>query len=203
MENSIQPETDRQNQSQPEDRAAQGLIKRFGEVATEAQIIAAFTSAGILLGFSLVWYTVGARVQIALLWALACLAIGATVGFMFGIPRVVQPDNNQASDSVTQYRVNSSLEQIADWLTKIIVGLGLIQLTKLPGLLQGLASYIAAGFPDVVHAEVFALALVLYFLVFGFVSAYLMTRVFLVPAFKKADAARATARGPADSGGPR
>lgn len=72
-----------------------------------------------------------AAYRIIALWAMAYCAAGFLLGFLFGIPRVLQADaarqpgkdSGLPSDEYTQ-RVNTSLEQISDWLTKIILGLG-------------------------------------------------------------------------------
>ncbi len=40
----------------------------------------------------------------------------------------------------------SPIEQIADWLTKTIVGVALVNLQKMPALLKGWAGYVSAGF---------------------------------------------------------
>lgn len=89
---------------------------------------------------------------IGLLIAGASLAAGLLIGFLFGIPRTLQKES-QPSDAVKAegpetgtYGVNTNLEQISDWLTKIIVGVGLVQLTVIPGKLRGLADYLATAF---------------------------------------------------------
>jgi len=38
------------------------------------------------------------------------------------------------------YSGNTNLEQISDWLTKILVGVGLTQLREIPGQVQRLAT---------------------------------------------------------------
>ena len=60
------------------------------------------------------------------------VSVGLLIGFLFGIPRTLQglPEAADArlSESVRQrYMVNTNLEQVSDWLTKIIVGVGLVQ----------------------------------------------------------------------------
>lgn len=106
---------------------------------------------------------------VALLWAAACLAIGGTCGLLFGVPR---------SKAKTDSSGSSPIEQIADWLTKIIVGLGLTNLSKIPGKLELWAGYVAGGIgKDVNHAA--ALGMLLYFVVLGFVGGYLLTNLFL------------------------
>jgi len=54
-----------------------------------------------------------------------------------------QVDETQHQD--IRYQPSTSLEQISDWLTKIIVGLALVDIAKIPGKLDALASYIASG----------------------------------------------------------
>src|SRR6202043_965823 len=51
---------------------------------------------------------------------------GGIVGFLFGIPRTVQ--GSAPSEKASQYKTNTNLEQVSDWLTKIIVGIGLVQI---------------------------------------------------------------------------
>src|SRR5262245_54181990 len=70
-----------------------------------------------------------------LLWTISALAVGGTVGFLFGIPRAgsstekrdpdVRPaDAGNAQDQLakrplTLSRPNTNLEEVSDWLTKI------------------------------------------------------------------------------------
>jgi hypothetical protein len=83
------------------------------------------------------------------LFAGAFLALGSLAGFLFGIPYANQQQNTgqqvegetavmaeptrQADErNLRLYRPNTNLEQISDWLTKILVGVGLVQLTQVP-----------------------------------------------------------------------
>lgn len=151
------------------------------------------------LGFVLI-QGVGMRAP-AFLWALAMLASGGLVGFLFGIPRVLQDtgagavihtdanDKSNQSSGLPAYRmqVNTNLEQISDWLTKIIVGIGLIELRNVPGYLNRLSLFIASGLGNPLQSQVMAIAIVLYFSVLGFLGGYLMTRIYLAQAFSRAD----------------
>lgn len=147
----------------------------------------AFTIAGL-------WTFGFVGIFTALLWAMACLVAGGAVGFLFGIPRVLQRDPPAPSDEASDeedgggYRmlVNTNLEQISDWLTKIIVGVGLIQLHELPGVLFEAATFVGTGLGA--DATVLAMALLSYFTVTGFLCGYLMTRLYLAGAFARADA---------------
>src|SRR6185503_13654313 len=57
--------------------------------------------------------------------ALAPAAVGALLGFVFGIPKTLQSNAPPAADGKAAYQVNTNLEQISDWLTKMLVGVGL------------------------------------------------------------------------------
>jgi hypothetical protein len=108
--------------------------------------------------------------------AAAALLIGGIVGFLFGIPKALQQEGTRAGVS---YQGNTSLEQISDWLTKILVGVGLTQITALPGALQRYADYASIGLGSFPSSGIFSLALLIYFLVCGFLISYLWTRVYL------------------------
>jgi ABC-type amino acid transport system permease subunit len=107
---------------------------------------------------------------IAVLWAAACLVIGAIIGFLFGIPR---PANRSSTKD------ESPIEQIADWLTKIIVGLSLTKLGKIPGYLDSLASYVMDGIGKETASHSAALAMILYFSALGFIGGCVLTNIFL------------------------
>jgi hypothetical protein len=132
-------------------------------------------------------------------WALACYAMGSLMGFLFGIPRVLQGHSlerrqqsgtdGKVNESPAAYRllVNTNLDDISDWLTKIVVGVGLVELEKFPSLIHRLASMIGGGGRN--DNVAFVIAVILYFSVLGFMSGYLTTRMFLQRAFRVADLA--------------
>ena len=133
----------------------------------------------------------------ALLWALACFAVGATIGFLFGIPRVLQHDaaaapapNAGAAPGATSalnysLKVNTNLEQISDWLTKIFVGLGLVELQRVPEHLNRASTFIALGLTN--GSKFFAGSLIVYFSLLGFLGFYLITRLYIAGALGRAD----------------
>jgi hypothetical protein len=91
------------------------------------------------------------------LFAVAFGSLGSLVGFLFGIPRTLQSGSNAIGTSSTfgaqdskdgdnyHQEVNTNLEQISDWLTKILVGVGLTQLQNIPSKLMRLAAYFQPG----------------------------------------------------------
>jgi hypothetical protein len=137
----------------------------------------------------------------------ACLSVGATIGFLFGIPRSggQTSDSRQQKDpekidatntstlskqeSETISRPNTNLEEVSDWLTKILVGLTLVHLKSIEGHVMSISQNAAASFnPTPTNADVSAAtALVVGFAVIGFLCGYLYTRLFLQGAFIRSD----------------
>jgi hypothetical protein len=137
-----------------------------------------------------------------LLWSGACLFAGGLVGFLFGIPKTSQDPRSGSGTVEIQQKVNTNLEDISDWMTKIFVGLGLSQIAKIPPRLQLAAGFIAYTWGDTVNDRAFGYALMLYFSVVGFLGCYLLTRIFLSPLFKNIDSGGSAALGRIVEGGP-
>jgi hypothetical protein len=88
-------------------------------------------------------------------------------------PAAVQPSEQQGDET--------PIEQIADWLTKIIVGLGLANIKDMPGLMGRWAWYVAGGIAvQGPAAQSFAMALIIYFVILGFMGCYVLTQIFLL-----------------------
>ncbi|MEJ0102686.1 MAG: pYEATS domain-containing protein [Bacteroidota bacterium] len=71
-----------------------------------------------------------------LLAAAASFAGGAAIGFLFGLPRAekyrfLKKEDVDHNSKDYSYGDNTNLEEVSDWLTKIIVGLTLIKLNTL------------------------------------------------------------------------
>jgi hypothetical protein len=136
---------------------------------------------------------------IGLMVAGASLLAGGLLGFLFGIPRTLQQtvnlesnqsaptDNRSGEDKGINYLANTNLEQISDWLTKILVGVGLTQINVIPEKLGLISGLVAKGLSDTDESRVFASAIILFFIISGFLFGYLWTRLFLPNAFKQAD----------------
>lgn len=137
------------------------------------------------------WALVGnagpAVFSLALLLGLAALLGGGLIGFLFGVPRKLQETRPAGDPGTPGYAGNTNLEQISDWLTKILVGVGLTQILQVPGQLQRLAAFLAPALGDQPSSQVFALGLLGYFSVGGFLIGYLSTRLLLTRAFEQAD----------------
>jgi hypothetical protein len=104
---------------------------------------------------------------------------GGLTGFLFGIPKLIQSTNgNSENDNETRIVHNDNLVQVSDWLTKIIVGVGLTQLYKIPGVLQNLGETIKQNTTDNSISVNISIAIIVYFSVTGFGCSYLWTRLY-------------------------
>ena len=92
------------------------------------------------------------------------------------------------------YKANTNLEQISDWLTKILVGVGLTQIGVIPGKLVQISNGIASELGNANGSRTFALAIILFFVICGFLFGYLWTRIYLPGAFRQADLSALTIR---------
>jgi hypothetical protein len=101
---------------------------------------------------------------------------GGLVGFIFGIPR--SPDASQGGSTKSGYLGNTNLEQISDWLTKILVGVGLVQLGRAPNALARLAHSLKPGFGGDNSSSSFGLAITIFLAVAGFLYLYFWSRVY-------------------------
>jgi hypothetical protein len=131
-------------------------------------------------------WTIISRIGCGLLVAGASLAAGGFLGFIFGIPSLLQNQNLTASKPTT-FKYNDNLVQISDWLTKIIVGVGLTQLNIIPGKVLRLGNLLSVNFGGGDWGRNAALALIFYFLLFGFLIIYFWTRTDFTNIMKKTD----------------
>ncbi|MCZ4090603.1 tetratricopeptide repeat protein [Sinorhizobium psoraleae] len=111
----------------------------------------------------------------------ACLCLGGLLGFLFAIPRYFAQDaaikSFASSDSlVVRYDPNDNLVQISDWLTKILVGVGLTQLTKLPEFLDRFGNYFGPSLGG--NAKPISIVILLFFSISGFLLGYIWTRLY-------------------------
>lgn len=130
------------------------------------------------------------------LWALACLSVGAFVGLLFGIPRMRQMNAGQqisegqgdgtGKPAKFQPEVNNNLIEVSDWLTKIIVGLGLIELRGLPGRLKSIAQPLADCLGNDCGLAI-AVSVLVFFTFAGFLAGYINTRTAIAIMFRRSD----------------
>jgi hypothetical protein len=109
------------------------------------------------------------------------MSAGICIGFLFGIPRAPTVEDE---DGKRRYGVNTNLEQISDWLTKIIVGVSLIQLRAVPGYVSRLLQRLGPSFGGDLG---FVLSILVGYSVCGFLVGYLLTRLYMAGALSRAD----------------
>jgi len=156
-------------------------------------LTALLVTVTILVGLGTVQWYAPPKPAAAFMWAFACLGIGSLLGFIFAVPRAISvPErptlgDGKSSEFYPRLAVNTNMEQISDWLTKLLVGVGLVQLRDLPRGLNAAAHYVAAGLGDDSKLVQFSAALLAFFTVQGFLAGYLATRIFFQRVFEKAD----------------
>jgi hypothetical protein len=128
----------------------------------------------------------GSVLAAGLMLAGAAAVGGGLLGFLFGVPRATSAANG---DKGRRYRANTNLEEISDWLTKILVGVGLIQLGRLGNLGGSLLHGIAPALGGTATSVPFGGALLCYFAVLGFLGGWLLTQLYLGRALSFADEA--------------
>ncbi|HLW79568.1 MAG TPA: hypothetical protein VKU44_08215 [Terriglobia bacterium] len=90
-------------------------------------------------------------------------------------PAAATPTQAGGDDKPTD---NTNLEEVSDWLTKIIVGLGLVELKGLPDQARRLADFFNNRCGSEFCGGIF-LMMGVFFFVIGFISAYVLARVYL------------------------
>jgi len=159
-------------------------------------------------------------IGISVLILLTAFAVGSLLGFLFGLPRVLSRDQTSTSaaegaspppSELTKaapatasaqpekqrrdrlIKSSTNLEQIADWLTTLLVGAGLSQIGQIPAALSGFRDFLeerALVFPGATPGEmdagqipVVGPVLLVLGVVCGFLYMYLSTRLVLVRVF--------------------
>ncbi|WP_329481591.1 response regulator [Kribbella sp. NBC_01484] len=145
--------------------SANAVYGGFGAALTAGGLTAMFVSlaAGVGVGDGVRWF----------LYAIAAAVVAIILGVIFGVPR---ERTGFVPGSGERYTSNSNLEQISDWLTKLLVGAGLVELTNLPDAADSLGAYLGDGM-KIPNAAAFSLAAVSFGGGVGFVFGYLWTRL--------------------------
>jgi hypothetical protein len=144
---------------------------------------------------------------IGLLVSSAAGLVGAFLGFLFGMPRDLsgrqapqRPSDNPdmpapplvsppaSMDNGRFAWANNNLVEVSDWLTKIIVGIGLVEFRDLVPWLGEVSATAgaAAGFADVQAQTTFGVSVILANFVYGFLLAYIYARTIIAVIFAKA-----------------
>ena len=114
----------------------------------------------------------------------AFLLSGLLLGFIFGVGK---------PEEAGKKHISTNLEQISEWLTKVIVGAGLAQLASLPTSLTNFAAYANPRLGNFKNTEIFAIGILIYYLTCGFLSGYLLTKLYFLGLLENASSAAETA----------
>lgn len=132
-------------------------------------------------------------------FAFAALIFGYFIGFIFGLPRTHPQEsrsfesnnfnntsNEERSTQYSLYSENSNLENISDWLSKILVGVGLIQLTLIPTYLHKFTEFIEPALSgQQANMGIIGTPILVSCLFDGFLIGYLWTRCYAPTEFGK------------------
>ncbi len=152
-------------------------------------VVAAVLLAVVSYAFASRNVEAGVRaVAVAVVLAGASIAVGALAGLLFGVPRPYDPKSpetaatGETNDAAAErgeprrhpFGMNTNLGDVSDWLTKMLVGVGLTQITKFPGAFGSLTRTVAEAFggPTPV-SRVFAGSLMIFLTIFGFIAGWL------------------------------
>jgi hypothetical protein len=128
----------------------------------------------------------------ALVIAAAAGIAGALIGFIFGIPKSSATASSTTTagtrTATAEYQGNSNLEQISDWLTKILVGAGLVQLGAIRKEFNDLGSRFGTHGPLGSSGWVVGPAVMVAYGVSGFLLAYLWARIYMAQALAAGNA---------------
>lgn len=119
-----------------------------------------------------------------LLYASSC-ALGGVVGMLFGMPRSRLTDalndgenldaSSTGSVQRSRYLTNSNFIKVSDWLTTIIIGLGLVNIQKLVPAAGSLRESLSEPLGGTAHAGVIGLGVIGVSFITGFILAFLWT----------------------------
>ena len=120
--------------------------------------------------------------------AFSATVAGGFLGFLFAIPRAYPAGSTMpaaAGNAEGRLQINTNLEQVSDWLTKIIVGVALVELGKILPTLGRLVETVAAIYGgNAPGATVMAAAILIFFSVMGFFTGYIGTRSLVTVIFE-------------------
>jgi hypothetical protein len=185
-------------------------MKKFWAVVRKERILAALIGGVPFMAVFATqfnWQVGPAVFASAALLALASGFAGGFLGLLFGIPRSrtrpevppapplapaqgvaapVQPAATTVADT-SGYTPNTNLEEISDWLTKILVGVGLTQIGTIPEGVRKFLDFIQPSLGGQTSARVLALSIVTAYGVGGFLWGYVWARTALLRVFANAE----------------
>lgn len=120
----------------------------------------------------------------------AAAAVGAGLGFLFGLPRSRYADfegsgqSNAATSTKSpemprsaHYLTNSNLIKVSDWLTTIIIGVGLVNLAKIGPAVGDLSNTLETALGGAAYAGIAAVSVIVIALLASIILCYLWTSI--------------------------
>lgn len=193
--------------TQPTPRSSPTSSVRERDAEPIRPIVRAARVAAVLAVLILLsaWIAVGLQWKIgAAIAGVLCAALAGTLlGFLFGIPRALtEPPPTVVADPTREggaarvdpgFSHNTNLEQISDWLTKIVVGVSLVQARDIARGFNQLSAEAAAdwGLSNGATTAGFLLATAA---LLGFLASYIWTRTDFVQYLESSQSAVAAER---------
>jgi hypothetical protein len=170
------------NQKEIED--VKGIAKEAETSITLTLYMGLFLGLVPVVGYPIFIPEIGGRIIfIGLLLALASFIACFFTGTLFGMPK-----RNNKTGTENDYSLNNSLVEISDWLTKIIVGLALVNLKEIPGYFLDLGEYVSTSTKYKGELlNIYTISIVIYFGFLGLYIGYNYMRLVLSNKYKKAD----------------
>lgn len=153
-------------------RLAGDKIQRGVLIVTVAMLVAMIVVAAFLAAAA---RDGGAGVTAFVLFVAAC-AVGAVLGFLFGLPRSRVADLSTTQTS-TFYLTNSNLIKVSDWLTTIVIGLGLVNLGKVVPALRSLGHALHQPLGGRAYSGAIGISTLIVGVLAGFLLCYLWTSI--------------------------
>ena len=143
--------------------------------------------------------------SVVVIWAIAYFFLGGLFGCVLGVPKGVSKPQIEAPKNppilvsnqpqaieqtsqliptakITYNKQNTNLTDISDWLTKIIIGAGLVQLNKIPGFVMKVAGRMAQGIhlAAIGSSQMLCAGIIIYYTCFGLIAGYFVMRSILL-----------------------
>jgi PASTA domain len=131
----------------------------------------------------------GVGITLFVLFA-AAAAVGGILGFLFGLPRgrltdeLATPSGDGTAGqggggslASAHYLASSNLNKVSDWLTTIVIGLGLVNLGNALPALRSLAAALEAPLGGAPYAGAIGIGVMICGLIGGFLVLYLYTTI--------------------------
>lgn len=171
-----------ESQNQTELEKEKSTIKEAETTILLTLYMGIFLGMVPVIGFPITIPEMGGKILfIGIILGIAAFVSSFFTGTLFGMPK---RNNEKESD----YSLNNSLVEISDWLTKIIVGLGLVNLKEIPSYLVSLGEYVRTSSKyDGQLLNIYSIGIVIYFGFLGLYIGYNYMRLVLSNKYKYAD----------------